>query len=80
MLGVPGKVFARKLALDEFGIFGEEQNAALETDHVGALGNGAVQQRDYSLRNFTAENARLAELERHVGQALSLLFRISRDR
>ena len=45
MLGVPGKVFARELALDELGIFGEEQNSPLETYHVGALGNGAVQQR-----------------------------------
>ncbi len=45
MLRVPGEVFASKLALDELGIFGKEQNAALETDHVGALGNGAVQQR-----------------------------------
>ena len=43
--GVPGQVFAGELALDELGIFGEEKDAPLQTDHVRALGNGAVQQR-----------------------------------
>jgi hypothetical protein len=45
MLGIPAKVLAGKLAQDEFGIFGEEQNAPLKMDHVRALGNGVVQQR-----------------------------------
>ena len=45
MLGVPGQVFAGKLPLDELGIFGQEKDSPLQTDHVGALFNGAVQQR-----------------------------------
>ena len=45
MLRVPGQVFARQLPLDEFGIFGEEKDSPLQTDHVRALLNGSVQQR-----------------------------------
>src|SRR5271157_1479736 len=45
MPGVPGKVLSGKLAFDEFGVFGQEQNAPLEMGRVGALLNSAVQQR-----------------------------------
>jgi hypothetical protein len=45
MLRVPGQVFACKLPLDQFGIFGEEKDSPLQVDHVRALLNGAVQQR-----------------------------------
>ena len=37
MLRVPGQVFAGQLALDEFGIFGQEKDSSLQTDMVGAL-------------------------------------------
>src|SRR5579863_3323051 len=45
MCRVPRQVFARQLSLDEFGIFGEEKDSPLQTNHVRALLNGAVQQR-----------------------------------
>src|ERR1019366_9540468 len=45
MLCIPRQVLARQLTLDEFGIFGEEQNAPLKVDHVRALLNFAVQKR-----------------------------------
>jgi hypothetical protein len=45
MLSVPGEIFARKLPLDEVGIFGQKKDSPLQTDHVRALLNGSVQQR-----------------------------------
>ncbi len=43
--GVPGKVFAGELALDELRVFGEEKDPPLQLHSVRALGNRAVQQR-----------------------------------
>ncbi len=45
ILGVPGQVFAGQLALDEFRIFGEEKNAPLQADFVGAFFDLSIQQR-----------------------------------
>ena len=35
----------RELAIDELGILGQKKDSPLQTDLVGALLNGAVQQR-----------------------------------
>jgi hypothetical protein len=42
---VPGQVFARELPLDQFGIFGEEKDSSLQSDHVRALFDFAFEER-----------------------------------
>ncbi len=44
ILRVPGQVFARKLALDQFRIFRQKKDASLQPDFVRALFDFAFQQ------------------------------------
>jgi len=37
IFAVPGEIFARQLPLDQFGIFGEKENAALQPNFIRAL-------------------------------------------
>ena len=60
MRGVPGQVFARELALDQFRIFGEEKDSSLQFHSVRALGNRAVQQRIVHLKILSQKAELLA--------------------
>ena len=63
MLGVPGQVFACKLSLDEFGIFGQEQNASLRDGPCRDAWQRCGSTANCSLCNFTAETATAHENE-----------------
>ena len=45
ILCIPWQVFARQLALNQFGIFGEEKNATLQPDSIRPLLDFAFQKR-----------------------------------